>query len=118
MRMQNVWRRYADSLLLDPAAPAMGHSHHTLQWITVAVLGLGGGQSDSMQMAARWLAQCGAAAKGIDHYRVLDGGGQPLVGGHCPASRFRLPDSMPTAAGSPMPPGYVSGSADRAYAAA
>jgi cell wall-associated NlpC family hydrolase len=43
-----------------------------LQQITVAVLGLGGGHADSMRMAARWLAGCGAAPKGIDHYRLRD----------------------------------------------
>ena len=43
-----------------------------LQQITVAVLGLGGGHADSMRMAARWLAECGAAPKGADHYRLRD----------------------------------------------
>jgi predicted transcriptional regulator len=43
-----------------------------LQQITVAVLGLGGGHADSMRLAARWLAECGAAAKGVDHYRLRD----------------------------------------------
>jgi hypothetical protein len=33
-----------------------------LQQISVAVLGIGGGHADSMRMAARWLAECGAAA--------------------------------------------------------
>ena len=43
-----------------------------LQQITVAVLGLGGGHADSMRMAARWLAECGAAPKGADHYQLRD----------------------------------------------
>jgi hypothetical protein len=43
-----------------------------LQQITVAVLGLGGGHADSMRMAARWLAECGAAANGTDHYQLRD----------------------------------------------
>ena len=43
-----------------------------LQQITVAVLGLGGGHAESMRMAARWLAECGAAPKGADHYRLRD----------------------------------------------
>jgi hypothetical protein len=43
-----------------------------LQQITAAVLGLGGGHADSMRTAARWLAECGAAPKGADHYQLRD----------------------------------------------
>jgi ParB/RepB/Spo0J family partition protein len=43
-----------------------------LQQITAALLGYGGGHADSMRMAARWLAEAGAAPKGADHYRLRD----------------------------------------------
>ena len=54
------------------AAGPMPPARVLLHQITVAVLGLGGGHADSMRMAARWLAECGAAAKGADHYRLRD----------------------------------------------
>jgi len=53
-------------------AGPLPHARVLLQRITTALLGYGGGHADSMRMAARWLAECGAAPKGVDHYRLRD----------------------------------------------
>jgi len=53
-------------------AGPLPHARVLLQQITAALLGYGGGHADSMRMAARWLAEAGAAPKGMDHYRVRD----------------------------------------------
>ena len=53
-------------------AGLLPHARVLLQQITVALLGYGAGHADSMRMAARWLAECGAAPKGADHYRLRD----------------------------------------------
>jgi len=43
-----------------------------LQRITTALLDGSGGHAESMRMAARWLAESGAAPRGADHYRLRD----------------------------------------------
>lgn len=43
-----------------------------LQQITAALLGSGGGHAESMRMAARWMAESGAAPRGTDHYKLRD----------------------------------------------
>ncbi len=43
-----------------------------LHLITTALLDGGGGHAESMRMAARWLAESGAAPRGVDHYRLRD----------------------------------------------